>query len=168
MKSSQLFRSISLAFATFALGACGGSQPTAESAPPAGGAEAAPAEAAPASGTPWAEMNKEQRASFMMQVVQPKMKELFQGYDATHFAKFNCSTCHGEGAKNKSFAMPDAAIPKIPATMEGFEKLKAAKPEMVKFMMETVVPEMAKLVNEPIMDPATGKGFGCGECHMKE
>ena len=165
MKNLQLFRSISVALATFALGACGGSQPAAESAPPAG--EPA-AEASPASGTPWAEMNKEQRASFMMQVVQPKMKELFQAHDATHFAKFNCSTCHGDGAKNKSFAMPDAAIPKIPATMEGFEKLKAEKPEMVKFMMETVLPEMAKLVNEPLMDPATGKGFGCGECHMKE
>ena len=161
---TSLFRSIPVALACFALAACGGSKPPAESAPDTA-AEPAPAAA---SETPWAEMNKERRASFMMQVVQPRMKDLFQQFDATHFAKFNCSTCHGEGAKNKSFEMPDAAIPKIPGNMEGFEKLKAQKPEMVKFMMETVVPEMAKLLNESLFDPATGKGFGCGECHMHE
>jgi hypothetical protein len=155
------FRSIPVALAVFALGACGGSKPPAESAP---GTAAEP----DTSGTPWAGMNKEQRASFMLQVVQPKMKGLFQQFDAAHFAKFNCATCHGEGAKNKSFAMPDANLPKLPGTMEGFEKLKAEKPEMVKFMAEVVVPEMAKLLNEAAFDPATGKGFGCGECHTHE
>lgn len=162
MKTSR-FRSIPVAFAVLVVAACGGSQPAAESAP---GESAEPAPAAADSGKAWADMNKGERASYMMQVVQPKMKVLFQEFDAKHFATFNCATCHGEGAKNKSFAMPDAAIPKIPGNMEGFEKLKAEKPEMVKFMMETVVPEMAKLVNEPVFDPATGKGFGCGECHM--
>src|SRR6186997_1921783 len=107
----SLFRSIPVALAVFAVTACGGSKAPAESAP---GAEPAPAAA---SDTPWAEMSKEQRASFMMQVVQPKMKELFQAHDATHFAKFNCATCHGDGAKDKSFKMPDAQIPKIPGTM---------------------------------------------------
>lgn len=157
----SLFRSLPVALTAFALTACGGSKPPADSA------SGTPTESAPAevSGTPWAEMNKEQRASFMQQVVQPKMKDLFQQFDAAHFSKFNCGTCHGEGAKDKSFAMPSAKLPKLPSTMEGFEKLKAEKPEIFRFMAEVVVPEMAKLLNEPPYDPATGKGFGCGACH---
>jgi hypothetical protein len=162
--TTLLFRSLSLAATGFFIGACGGSKPPAESAPGTS-AEPAPADG---SGTPWAGMNKEQRASFMLQVVQPKMKGLFQQFDAEHFSKFNCATCHGDGAKNKSFAMPDANLPKLPGTMDGFEQLKAQKPEMVKFMAEVVVPEMAKLLNEAAFDPATGKGFGCGECHTHD
>jgi hypothetical protein len=163
MMTTPLSRLLPAALAVV-LVACGGSKPPAESAPGTA-TDATPAEA---SGTPWAELNKEQRASFMMQVVQPKMKGLFQQFDAGHFSKFGCGTCHGEGAKNKSFAMPNAMLPKLPSTMEAFEKVKAEKPEMVKFMAEVVVPEMAKLLNEEPFDPATGKGFGCGECHTHE
>jgi hypothetical protein len=32
-------------------------------------------------------------------------------------------------------------------------------------MMEKVLPEMSKTLNEPLYDPATQKGFGCVGCH---
>jgi hypothetical protein len=156
-----LLRALPVALTAMTLTACGGSKSPAESA------SGTPTEAAPSekSGTPWAEMNKEQRASFMQKVVQPRMKDLFQQFDPEHFSKFNCGTCHGEGAKNKTFEMPNSALPKLPGTQEGFDQLKAENPKIFGFMADVVVPEMAKLLNEPAYDPATGKGFGCGECH---
>jgi len=45
-----------------------------------------------------------------------------------------------------------------------FKKHMEKTPEMTKFMMEKVKTEMAALLNEKPMD-ASGKGFGCNECH---
>ena len=52
-------------------------------------------------------MTKEQRGKFMAKVVMPKMKELFVSFDPKTFAEVNCKTCHGEGAVDKTFKMPN-------------------------------------------------------------
>jgi hypothetical protein len=133
-------------------------------AAPAPMAEAAPAPSAPAAPA-WKDMTKEQRIEYMKTAVLPKMKPEFIGYNAKRYAEMSCVTCHGEGAKNGSFKMPNAKLPKVPATMDGFKKLMAAKPKAAEFMAKTVVPEMAKLLGQDPFDPATGKGFGCHNCH---
>jgi hypothetical protein len=149
---------------------CAGSQ---SAAPPA---SSAPATAAPATGeavvgppqTAWDAMNKDQRKAYMKAVVMPKMKDLFVGLDATHYASFNCMTCHGAGAADGSFKMPNPQLPKLPATPEGFKQLAADKPAVAQFMMTKVKPTMASLLGEPEFTPQNPKGFGCFECHTKQ
>lgn len=112
-------------------------------------------------------MNKQQRAKFMRENVMPRMKELFAAHDAKKFGKLNCATCHGSGAADGSFKMPNAQLPALPATPEGFEALGKKHPEMMKFMAMQVKPEMAKLLGTPEMDPKnpSAGGFGCMNCH---
>ena len=153
---------VSAALATLAI-ACGGSQPAAETPP---GSAPAPAEA----GTPaaFADMNRDQRMMFMKETVTPKMTEVFQKFDPKKYAEVNCATCHGKGAKDGSFTMPNPDLPKLPATPEAFKPYAEKHPEMTKFMMEIVTPTMRDLLKEEPFDPATHKGFGCGECHTTE
>jgi hypothetical protein len=148
------------------LAACGGSQPPAES-PPDPAAEPPPAETPAEAPMPEAfdDMNRDQRMMFMKQTVLPTMQAKFQEFDATRYAEFSCATCHGAGAKDGSFKMPNPNLPKLPSTPEGFTELAGKKPEAAKFMGEVVTPTMTELLHEEPFDMATGKGFGCMECH---
>jgi hypothetical protein len=116
------------------------------------------------------DMSLEQRKAFMKQTVVPTMKPLFQAFDPDKFAEFNCKTCHGGGAEDGSFEMPDPAIDRLPPP-DQFMAF-AQEPEhapWVKFMAEEVKPTMARLLQETEFDPATGTGeFSCGNCHMTE
>jgi hypothetical protein len=144
--------------------ACGGAQAPGPGAPPAGSAEA-PATAAP--GMAWKDMNHAQRLDYMKKVVFPTMKPEFMTYDAKRYGAMTCLTCHGDGAKNGSFKMPNPELPKLPADEAGFKKLSAEKPEAVKFMGGRVVPNMAKMLGEEPFNMQTKQGFGCFECHTK-
>ena len=52
--------------------------------------------------------------------------------------------------------MPTDSLPKLPDDMA---PLMADKPDMMKFMAETVKPQMAKLIGDT--------EFGCFNCHTK-
>jgi hypothetical protein len=156
--------------------ACGGAQPAAEppaSPPPTSPALAPSASAAPDASAPskvsWDAMSRDEKMNHMKTVIFPKMKEEFGGFDSSRFAKFTCATCHGSGAKDGSFKMPNPDLPKIPGTPEGFKKLMAEKGDITKFMMGKVKPRMATLLGETEFDPKSNpKGFGCAECHTVE
>ena len=117
---------------------------------------------------PWKDQTHDERLVYMKKVVFPKMKPEFVAFDAKDFGDMTCVTCHGPGAKDKSFKMPNPKLPKLPATEDGFNKLKEKHPEAVKFMMEKVVPDMAALLGESPYSPQTHLGFGCFRCHPKE
>lgn len=149
--------------------ACGGSTPKTDSPAPA----TATAAEEPVVGPPdvaWKDMSKEQRGKFMAKVVMPKMKELFTTFDPKTFAEVNCKTCHGEGAVDKTFKMPNPDIAALPTTSEAFEALAKEKPEVVKFMATQVKPQMAALLGIEEFDPASPKEgtFGCYACHTTE
>jgi hypothetical protein len=116
----------------------------------------------------WKDMKHEERAEYMKKKVLPKMKAEFIAFDAKEFGEMNCATCHGEGAKDKTFKMPNPGLPKLPATEEGFKALTEKHPEAVAFMRTKVVPPMAAFVGESPYDPKTHQGFGCFECHTKK
>jgi hypothetical protein len=115
----------------------------------------------------WKDMTAEQKGKYMKEVVMPKMKPAFQAFDADEFKKFGCPTCHGDKAKQKKFKMPNADLPELPGDQAGFATLMEKKPKMMKFMGETVKPEMAKLLGLPEFDPKKPEagGFSCGNCH---
>ena len=147
----------------------GPAAPTASAAPAAPTAsESAAAAPAPTGAINWDAMSTEQRGAYMKRVVLPKMKEVFVAFDAKKYGDMKCNTCHGSGAINGSFTMPNPELPKLPSDMSKFKAWAAKRPQMTEFMLKHVKPEMAKLLNEPEFDPATKTGFGCGACHTME
>ncbi|MBC8069734.1 MAG: hypothetical protein IAG13_15460 [Deltaproteobacteria bacterium] len=112
---------------------------------------------------PFHELDKDGKMQRMAKVVMPDMGPVFKGFDAERYAKFDCGTCHVNHVHH-----PKDGLPKLALSNGGYEKLVAEKPELMKFMAEQVVPNMAKAMAEPVYDPATGQGFGCGGCHTVE
>jgi len=190
--SNWLF--VSTLLAPIAFYACGGSTPPPEETPPAASAApaapaatatpdagapqaAAPAESAPAAppstGQPplaappqiaWKDRTLEQKKDFMKAVVLPKMKAEFQDFDGKKFADFSCATCHGPGAKKGDFKMPNPKLPKLDPK-DKFAKEMKSKPDITKFMMEKVAPDMASTLGVEPYNPDTKQGFGCFNCH---
>lgn len=172
---------LSIAFvSTLALAAaCGGGQPepiapepppepapTADMAPePAPEPEPEP-EPEPAKPT-WATMSHEQQVEHMKMVVTPKMAAVFQEFDAKKYKEFGCPTCHGPGAKEGKFDMPNKKLPKLNAK-DNFAKHMKKHKKVTEFMMQKVVPEMAGTLEMEPYNPETQKGFGCGGCHEME
>ena len=150
-------------------GGCGGggaSQPPTETPASSGSAPAASsASSAAAAPTTWDAMDHAQRLATMKTVVLPKMGADFKAFDAKKYDHFSCTTCHGEKIKNGDAKMPNPDLPHLSFT-DGFKKHKEKTPEMLKFMMEKVEPDMASCVGEKPYDPQTKQGFGCAECHV--
>jgi hypothetical protein len=158
--------------ASSAAPAASGAAPAESAAPPA--ASAAPAEsAAPASPTPpgtgeWDAWSHDQKLAYMKAVFAPKMGALFHDFDATRYAEPKCVLCHGSGAKDGSFKMPNPELPKLDLSPAGFKAMNAKHAAIVEFMGKQVVPTSAQLLGEQPYDPKTKKGFGCLECHTKK
>ena len=154
--------------------ACGGSKQPAENpttTSSASGTSEAPSTEASTSASPmppaaltWKDMNHEQKLDHMKKVVMPKMKEDFVAFDGKKYEKMNCLTCHGAGAKDGSFKMPNPDLPKL-SVDGGFKKHMDKTPEITKFMMTKVTGTMASLLGMPAYDPKTQTGFGCFGCH---
>ena len=152
---------------------CGGRQPEAKAPDTTQAGTPSPSTAATetsptgAPAKPWKAMAIGEKKMHMKTVVMPKMTSLFQSFDAKKFDNVTCVTCHGKGAKNGQFVMPNPDLPKLSAA-NGFKKHMDKDPAMTKFMMEKVVGAMAGTLGVPAYDPATHQGFGCGGCHTME
>lgn len=113
-------------------------------------------------------MDGKQREQFMKDVVLPKSKELFVAFDAK-FADMNCKTCHGDGAEDGSFEMPNPKIKPLPNSEEGFMAWIAKEPDEGRwagFMAQKLEPAVAEMLGEKPFDPKTKTGeFGCANCH---
>jgi hypothetical protein len=110
----------------------------------------------------WKDKTFQQRKEFMGIEVFPKTKQAFQGYDSAQFKAFKCDTCHGPNPAEKNYAMPTDAIYPLPPD-DPVKAAMAYDEKMTKFMVETVVPQMAEMLQ---MQPGTE--FGCMNCHPAE
>jgi hypothetical protein len=142
----------------------------AATAPPAGTAAAGSEKVVGPPEVAWKDLTKDQRMRFMKAVVNPKMKVVFQAFDADEFKKFGCATCHGQEAKARKFKMPNPDIHPLPSTPAAFQAMMKKEPKWpkwVKFMSEQVEPQMATLLNVPTFNPKKPEagGFSCEACH---
>lgn len=117
--------------------------------------------------TVYAQMSFGERAAFMTEVVLPRMTETFAAFDPK-YANMSCTTCHGKGATDGTYAMPSPQIPPLPSSEEAFfEYMK--DPEHARwsqFMIGEVWPKMASLLNLEKFDPTSHlDGFSCSNCH---
>jgi hypothetical protein len=115
----------------------------------------------------WADKTFEQRKTWMGIEVFPKMKTAFQGHDATQFKSFTCETCHGDGAKEKNYAMPNDSIYPLPKD----DPIKAAMEyddKIAKFMVNDVVPQMATMLSTQPASAENPTGLSCFGCHPTE
>lgn len=145
------------------LGACGGPAPAEEQQ---GGEATSGAEQVEEQRVAWSEMTHEQKAEYMATVVVPRLRPVFQAFDAEEFAEFGCPTCHGENAREVGFRMPNGLHPLDPAQLEAmFASDDPEVQRVAQFMGGQVVPAMAELLGQPPYDPQTHQGFGCFGCH---
>jgi len=115
----------------------------------------------------WEHLTFGQRKKLMKTSVYPELKKAFQSFDPKKYKTFTCATCHGDGATDGKFKMPNAKLPKLPppTDRQAFMALQQKKPEVVKFMGTVVTPTVAKLIGLPEWSPQNAKGFGCYACH---
>ena len=112
---------------------------------------------------PWSAMNERERVAHMTNVVQPRMAALFRTFDDQRFAEFGCATCHGPGASNGTFAMPNPALPELNPRFF-YRKHRKGQHEMATFMWKEVEPNMAQLLGLRRGEA----GVHCGTCHRLE
>lgn len=114
---------------------------------------------------PWAEMTRDEREMHMVANVLPIAAESFGGYDASRYAQFQCTSCHGDDAEAVHYALPTRFLPRLPAPGSEAWNTMAASPAF-RFMAEHVVPDTARMIGQEPYNPATHQGFGCFGCHM--
>lgn len=131
-----------------------------ETTPPAASSSAA---ANPSAPVDFDAMSNQQKMEFMKNVVMPRMAKVFQDHDAKDYASFGCKTCHGDPPKD-----PHDALPKLKLSGDGLKKLQQDDADMLKFMHDKVMPEMAAIFGQQPYDPQTKQGFGCKGCHTVE
>lgn len=128
--------------------------------------ETAKAPALPKPPKAWTDMTHDEKFDYMSEEVVSRMEDAFVGHDAKRFADFSCGTCHGAGADDGTYKMPNAAIMAIPrsGTPEQKELVKNHRP-MLQFMFNQVYKPMREMLDLPEYDPKTNQGFGCFSCH---
>ena len=150
------FSHVTLSFAVLA--ACGSSSPPAQ----------APAQA-PAKAVTWKDMDATQREAFMKEVVMRRTAPWFVAFDPK-YQSMDCKTCHGDGATDGTFEMPNPKIKPLPNSEEAFMAWVSKDPEAgryAQFMATKLEPLMGELLQVKVFDPQTKTGdFSCESCHQ--
>ncbi len=124
---------------------------------------------APAKPIAWKDMDATQREQYMKDVVMPRTKALFVAFDAK-YQSMDCKTCHGDGATDGTFEMPNPKIKPLPNTEEAFVAWVSKDAEAgryAQFMATKLEPLMGELLQETVFDPKTGTGeLSCQNCHQ--
>jgi hypothetical protein len=78
----------------------------------------------------WARWTHDDKHAWMQKTISPKMHDLLVSVDTPRYGDMSCKTCHGQGAIEGSFAMPNDGLPKLDPSPSGFEKLSRTNPKM--------------------------------------
>lgn len=116
----------------------------------------------------WPAWSHEKKLEYMQRTVMPAEREIFARFEPLRFADMTCATCHGQGARDGSYKMPNPDLPHIVGGKGGFEELATVQPETVRFMQKVVGPETAHLLGYSPFDMEQHVGFSCYQCHVRE
>src|SRR6267142_6559142 len=61
----------------------------------------------------WPTWSHDKKLAYMKQTVMPAAREIFSGFEPVRFATMTCETCHGQGARDGSYKMPNRDLPHI-------------------------------------------------------
>jgi len=110
----------------------------------------------------WAQMDHAERVDHMAKTVEPRLAAKFREWDAERYADFDCATCHGEGANDGTYAMPNPDLPHLEE--KGlFKKHRKEQPEAVKFMWKVVEAEVADAMG---LTYGPKGDIACWTCHV--
>ena len=115
----------------------------------------------------WPTWSHEKKLAYMKQTVMPAEREIFGRFEPLRFAGMTCETCHGQGARDGSYKMPNPDLPHIVGGRGGFQELADKQPETLRFMQSVVGPETARLLGYSEFDMAKHVGFSCYQCHVR-
>lgn len=117
------------------------------------------------------DMDLDQRTEYMKTVVMPEAKKIFVAFDPK-YSTMDCKTCHGNGATDGSFEMPNPQLRVLPASGEAYMALMEKDPDVArytKFMSGEVEPLIGRLLQRSVFDPKTKSGeLSCETCHTLE
>ncbi len=84
--------------------------------------------------------------------VLPHMARAFQTFRKEPAPSLACTTCHGKDAEAVAYQMPHGLPALDPAHLPD-----PKSSEIARFMIETVTPDMAEILGEPVFDPLRSK-----------
>lgn len=116
----------------------------------------------------WPTWSHEKKLAYMKQTVMPAEREIFGRFEPLRFSHMTCETCHGQGARDGSYKMPNPDLPHIVGAKHGFEEMIAKEPEVIRFMQQDVGPQTAKLLGYQEFDMPKHVGFSCYQCHVRD
>ena len=116
----------------------------------------------------WPEWSHEKKLAYMKETVMPAAKRIFSGFEPVRFGFMTCETCHGQGARDGTYKMPNPDLPHIVGGKGGFVELATKQPETLRFMQSVVGPEIGKLLGYEEFNMAKHVGFSCYQCHVRE
>jgi hypothetical protein len=116
--------------------------------------------------SPWAEMSRDDRRTYMADHVVPTMGPLFKAFDPERYDDFGCATCHGPVSRLQAYQMPNPSLPVLPVPESpAWNEMMTTRHHVFSFMAERVEIAMAEALGVAPYDPATQQGFGCFNCH---
>jgi cytochrome c553 len=165
--STKLVASSCLFLAGALSAACTASAPSAARATASTTAAPTPIQpTAPPGPHDWDSWSHDQKLAYMKATVVNSERAAFASFEPVRYVGFDCKTCHGSGARDGSYRMPNPDLPKLAGGSEGFRELAQHEPEVVAFMSKVKV-ETAKLLGMKPWDERTESGFSCFGCHMR-
>jgi hypothetical protein len=151
--------------AALALVACAATLPIIPAPPPA---TEPPLPEVGASSMGWPTWSRERKFAYMRDTVLPAEKAIFARFEPLRFASLSCETCHGQGARDGTYKMPNPDLPRLDGGRGGFQELLDKQPETLRFMQKVVAPETARLLGFPAFDMEKHVGFSCYQCHVRQ
>lgn len=115
----------------------------------------------------WSDLTYEERHAKMTFVVHPALARRFKKAGGEKTARLTCKSCHGERAEDVRYRMPAIEALRPSRVAEIYQPGAKLSP-LLTFMRDEVTPTTARLMEMPVYDPATGQGFSCFKCHLKE